>query len=215
MTPAAPVTDLSSHALRAVVDDHFGRSAAAVERFYGANHERVALACAELARRFEAGGRLLVHGTGSDASDADHVAVEFVHPVLVGKRALPALSLASHGLTSRRSGPGTEARPERTLAALARPDDILLVMGAGGLGEAGERVLAEARSLGLLTLALRGGPSDESAAAAVREASGSSPADFDFAVASEDALVVQEVLETLYHVLWELVHVFLEQRGPT
>ena len=34
-----------------------------------------------------------------------------------------------------------------------------------------------------------------------------------FAVDSNDPFVVQEVQETLYHVLWELVHVFFEHKG--
>ena len=38
-------------------------------------------------------------------------------------------------------------------------------------------------------------------------------ADFDLEVDSGDPFVVQEVHETLYHVLWELVHVFFEHKG--
>src|SRR5215470_16781956 len=55
---------------------------------------RLALACDEMSRRFLAGGRLLAFGRGAAATDAQHVAVEFVHPVIVGKRALPALDLS-------------------------------------------------------------------------------------------------------------------------
>ncbi|KPV49113.1 phosphoheptose isomerase, partial [Kouleothrix aurantiaca] len=36
---------------------------------------------------------------------------------------------------------------------------------------------------------------------------------FCFAVPSDDAIAVQETHETLYHVLWELVHVFFEHEG--
>ncbi len=39
--------------------------------------------------------RLIVFGTGGPSADAQHVAVEFVHPVIVGKRALPAISLTA------------------------------------------------------------------------------------------------------------------------
>ena len=44
--------------------------------------------------RFLRGGRLLAFGRGPYATDAQHVSVEFVHPVIVGKRALPALDLS-------------------------------------------------------------------------------------------------------------------------
>ena len=47
-----------------------------------------------MSERFLRGGRLLAFGRGSYATDAQHVSVEFVHPVIVGKRALPALDLS-------------------------------------------------------------------------------------------------------------------------
>src|ERR1700754_207884 len=53
----------------------------------------VALACHAIAVRFHRGGKLIVFGNGGPSTDAQHVAVEFVHPVIVGKRALPAISL--------------------------------------------------------------------------------------------------------------------------
>src|SRR4051794_33663421 len=62
--------------------------------FFAAHAERLALLCDEMAVRLIAGGRLLALGvTGPARSDAHHVAVEFVHPVIVGKRALPALAV--------------------------------------------------------------------------------------------------------------------------
>jgi hypothetical protein len=39
------------------------------------------------------------------------------------------------------------------------------------------------------------------------------PADFAFVVGHDDERLVQEVQETTYHVLWELVHVFFEHPG--
>ena len=60
-------------------------------RYFEAEAERLARACHRMAERFAAGGRLLALGGSPQArSDARHVAVEFVHPVIVGKRALPA-----------------------------------------------------------------------------------------------------------------------------
>ena len=58
--------------------------------FFAAESARLAALCDEMAQRFLRGGRLLAVG---EESDARHVAVEFVHPVIVGKRALPALAL--------------------------------------------------------------------------------------------------------------------------
>ena len=44
----------------------------------------VAAACHDMAIRFHQGGKLVVFGTGGSSTDAQHVAVEFVHPVIVG-----------------------------------------------------------------------------------------------------------------------------------
>jgi D-sedoheptulose 7-phosphate isomerase len=100
------------------------------------------------------------------------VAVEFVHPVIVGKRALPAICLA----------PGE-------LDLIAEPADAVMLFGAG-------RGIAAVRERGCLTIGFERGA-----------------AEWVFEPPSDDPFVVQELVETAYHVLWELVHVFLEHAG--
>ena len=124
-------------------------------RFFEAEAERIALLCRELAERFVRGGRLLAVGDSAQAwSDAHHVVVEFVHPVIVGKRALPAIAVGRY-----------------ELELLASGDDATIEFEPLTI-TAGERWVFEP-------------PSD-------------------------DPFVRQELCETLYHVLWELVHVFFE-----
>src|ERR1700724_3145885 len=65
-----------------------------VEEFFSREAFRLAEACRSMSERFLQGGRLLAFGRGPYATDAQHVSVEFVHPVIVGKRALPALDLS-------------------------------------------------------------------------------------------------------------------------
>src|ERR1700692_220422 len=65
-----------------------------VEEFFSGEAIRLAQACRAMSERFIAGGRLLAFGRGPYATDAQHVSVEFVHPVIVGKRALPALDVS-------------------------------------------------------------------------------------------------------------------------
>src|SRR4051795_1695254 len=66
--------------------------------FFEAEAERLARLCHRMAERFARGGRLVAFGHSPAArSDARHVAVEFVHPVIVGKRALPAIARAGEG----------------------------------------------------------------------------------------------------------------------
>jgi D-sedoheptulose 7-phosphate isomerase len=192
--------------LREIAERRFERSVEVPTRFFEEHADAIANACLGMARRFEQGGRLLVFGVGAEATDAHHVSVEFVHPVLVGKRALPAVALTSDvaSLTGTGRGASLDDMFARTLATLGRERDIALGITRDGNGEAILRGLARARQLGMLTLGLGGG--DGGRLASLRAA------EFLFIVSSTDPLVIQEVHETLYHVLWELVHVFFEHR---
>jgi D-sedoheptulose 7-phosphate isomerase len=167
----------------------------------------VAEACHAMAARFHRGGTLVVFGTGGRSADAQHMAVEFVHPVIVGKRALPAISLTTDvatvtGIAERE---GMDAIFAHQLRYLAGPDDIALGISADGDDGSVLGGLETARSLGLLTIALVGGRGGRIAA--------SGAADYLLAAASDDPRVIKEVHVTMYHVLWELVHVFFEQPG--
>ncbi len=194
-----------SEELRALVERRFEQSMAVPEAFFAAEAERIAEACWAMARRFHQGGRLLAFGNGACATDAQHVSVEFVHPVIVGKRALPAIALTNDIASMSSLGSSSAGVPfARPLAALARRLDIAMGFSPDGrCGNVLEALLA-AQKLGLLTLGLAGGDGGEMAAAGL---------DFCFVVPSDDPFAVQETLETLYHVLWELVHVFFEHEG--
>lgn len=154
-------------------------------RFYSAEAERLARLCHRMAERFAREGRLVAFGaTPADRSDARHVAVEFVHPVIVGKHALPALGLA---------GEGGAIAPQVALEAEAA--DIAMAFGGDPDVLA---ALAAARERGCLTIAFTPG----------------SGAEWEFDLSwIDDPLIRQEIVETLYHLLWELVHIFLDHRG--
>ncbi len=129
-----------------------------------------------------AGGRLLAFGQGASTTDAQHVSVEFVHPVIVGKRALPAMDL----------GLDFEAR----LSILVQPDDMVMGFASADDDPASvSRSLQAARRKGAQTFGL----SNESA-------------EYAFAPPDDDPFVCQEIFEVLYHVLWETVHVYFEHR---
>ena len=154
-------------------------------QFFQAEAARLAKLCHKMAERFAREGRLVAFGASpADRSDARHVAVEFVHPVIVGKRALPALGLA---------GEGGDIAPQVLLEAEA--DDIAMAFG----GEPDIlAALAAARERGCLTVAFTKG----------------SGAEWEFDLSAiEDGLIRQEIAETLYHLLWELVHIFLDHAG--
>ena len=116
------------------------------EGFFRTEAPRLAEACHEMSRRFLAGGRLLAFGNGPAATDAQHVSVEFVHPVIVGKRALPALDL----------GPDFETR----LPVILRPQDMVMGFAFPERDAAVERSLLVAEERGALTFALAGDVGD-------------------------------------------------------
>ncbi len=142
---------------------------------------KLAAACREMSDRFLNGGRLLAFGKGVYATDAQHVSVEFVHPVIVGKRALPALDL------SILFGPW--------LKSIVQPGDMVMGFGPPEGDPEVSQALSVAAARGAMTFALTG-----------RDGS------YALASATSNAFLHQEMIEILYHTLWETVHVFFERR---
>ncbi len=142
---------------------------------------RLAEACREMSERFLRGGRLLAFGRGPHATDAQHVSVEFVHPVIVGKRALPALDLS------------ILFRP--WMEAILRPEDIVMGFGPPEGDPEVWATLQQAHLQDAMTFALPG-----------REGS------YGLDAGIQDHFMHQEMVEILYHTLWETVHVFFEHR---
>jgi D-sedoheptulose 7-phosphate isomerase len=152
-----------------------------IERFFSHEAPRLAEASRAMAERFLQGGRLLAFGRGPYATDAQHVSVEFVHPVIVGKRALPALDLS------------ISFRP--WLDAILRPEDIVMGFGPPEGDPEVWTALQEAEHRKAMTFALPG-------------LEGS----YAVEAATPDPFIHQEMIEILYHTLWETVHVFFEHR---
>jgi D-sedoheptulose 7-phosphate isomerase len=151
------------------------------EEFFAREAPRLGSACQEMSNRFLEGGRLLAFGKGPYATDAQHVSVEFVHPVIVGKRALPALDV------SILFGPW--------LQAIVQPSDIVMGFGPPEGDLEIQAALDAAAARKAMTFALPG-----------------SHGSYACNPATRDPFVHQEIIEILYHTLWETVHVFFEHR---
>ncbi len=169
-------TQLATHVEEALLDRN-----RLCEEFFAREAPRLASACQEMSDRFLKGGRLLAFGKGSYATDAQHVSVEFVHPVIVGKRALPALDV------SILFGPW--------LQAIVQPSDIVMGFGPPEGDPEIQAALDAAAARQAMTFALPGARGSYTCQTTVR-----------------DAFVHQEIIEILYHTLWETVHVFFEHR---
>jgi D-sedoheptulose 7-phosphate isomerase len=185
LTDAAAVSREPAAVLRSAARERVRAGA----EFFERHEESLARLCHACAGAFARGGRLVaLAATPTAESDARHVAVEFVHPVIVGKRALPALALTSAG--------GALADQ---VALLVAGDDIVIGFGADGDAAAADAI-ALARERGALTIGFTAGGGDAGA-------------EHRFEPPSADPYIRQELVETLYHIVWELVHVFFEHRG--
>ncbi len=153
----------------------------------------LALAALALARRFADGATLWCLAP-EWPEHARHVAVEFVHPVVVGKRALPAVSVSP-------------SNPVATLRAAVRAGDVVLVVSRRD-EPVTHSVLRRAQAWGASTIWLGAGevptgrPGEASADHIVWVD------DDGDATAQHDGRLV-----LLYHVLWELTHVCFEHPG--
>jgi D-sedoheptulose 7-phosphate isomerase len=184
-----PLTASDTRARR--VEERLLARNAASAAFFPAESVRLAAASQEMAARFLRGGRLLACGRGPCSTDAEHVSVEFVHPVIVGKRALPALDVS-------------RCFRER-LEAMLRPDDMVMGFGPPEGDPEIAAALAWAAARGAQTFALGAEPSGSERPK--RDGVG-----YTCASASVDPYIHQEMVEILYHTLWETVHVFFEHR---
>lgn len=168
----------------------FEAEAAALERCVGA-----------LAERVRSGGCLWVMGNGGSACDAQHVAVEFMHPIIEKRRALPAQALTVDTATLTAVGNDTDFSRVFVdqLQLLARPRDAALGISTSGASANVTRALQRARELGLLTIGFAG------------RDGGRLPdvCDHCFVVPSWSIHRIQETHTTLLHLLWDQLHVAL------
>jgi D-sedoheptulose 7-phosphate isomerase len=168
-------------------------------RFAEENAERIEACVKALVQRFGAGGRLFVMGNGGSACDATHVAVEFVHPIVERRRALPAIALTIDAAAPTAIGNDSDfARVfEEQLDVIAGPEDAALGISTSGTSANVNRCLARARAQGLLTIGFAG--RDGGRMLEVCE--------HVFVVKSWSVHRVQETHALLLHLLWDLVHV--------
>jgi D-sedoheptulose 7-phosphate isomerase len=176
-------------------------SADVKEQFFRAEADRIEALVRAMAARFSSGGRLYVMGNGGSATDAQHISLEFFHPIIEKRKALPAIALtADQALLTAISNDRDFAKVfADQLRVLARPGDMALAVSTSGKSPNLVQALETAREMGLLTIAFTG------------KDGGRLPdlAEYCFVVPSFSIHRIQETHVTLYHVVWDLVHVAL------
>jgi D-sedoheptulose 7-phosphate isomerase len=170
-------------------------------RFFEENADALERCARSLADRFLRGGKLLVIGNGGSACDAQHVAVEFVHPIIEKRRPLPAMALTLDTATLTAIGNDSDFSQvfEAQLELLGRPEDCVLGISSSGASSNVNRALKRSKERGLLTVGFAG------------RDGGRMPSlcDYCFTVEAWSIHRVQETHTVLLHLLWDLVHVAL------
>ena len=176
-------------------------SAEVKEQFFRAEADRIETLVRVMAERFVRGGRLYVMGNGGSATDAQHVAVEFFHPILEKRRPLPAQALTvDQALVTAISNDRDFAKVfADQLRVLGRPDDMALAISTSGQSPNLVQALEAARAQGLLTIAFAGKDGGRL----------TDLAEYCFVVPSFSIHRVQETHVALYHIVWDLVQVAL------
>jgi D-sedoheptulose 7-phosphate isomerase len=176
-------------------------SAEVKEQFFRAEADRIEALARRLALAFQGGGRLWVMGNGGGATDAQHVAVEFCHPIVEKRRPLPALALSADTalLTAIANDRDFAKVFGDQLRLLSGAGDMALALSTSGQSPNLVHGLEVARELGLLTIAFTGKDGGRLA----------SLADYGFIVPSFSIHRIQETHVALYHVVWDLVHIAL------
>jgi D-sedoheptulose 7-phosphate isomerase len=190
---------LSSGELAAAVMRKCRESMATKERFFSEESARIVECAGRMAEAFDRGARLLVMGNGGSSCDAAHVSVEFMHPIIEKRPALPAMALTTDTalLTAVGNDQDFSMAFLDQLRMLGRAGDMALGISTSGKSANINRAMQSAKELGMLTVGFSG------------RDGGRLPAicDFCFTVPSFSIHRIQESHETLLHILWDLIHV--------
>jgi D-sedoheptulose 7-phosphate isomerase len=179
-------------------------------KFFEENKDTILKAALEMAKAFHQGRKMLVCGNGGSATDAQHVAVEFMHPVIVGCKALPAICLTSDMamVTAVANDVGYDDVFTRQIIALGNEGDILLGISTSGNSENLMHAFATARRMKLRTIGYAGNDGGKMA-----QMCAEGLLDFCLTVPTSSIHRIQETHVALYHITWDMVHTFLQHRS--
>jgi D-sedoheptulose 7-phosphate isomerase len=184
-------------------------SVAVKTSFFETNSETIIAASLALAQAFQRGNKLLICGNGGSATDAQHVAVEFMHPITVGRKALPAICLSNDMamVTAVANDVGFDDVFSRQIIALGSAGDVLLGISTSGNSENLMHAFATAHRLKLISMGFAGGDGGKMAAGS------EGLIDYCLTVPTSSIHRIQESHVALYHIMWDLVHTFLQSKS--
>jgi D-sedoheptulose 7-phosphate isomerase len=180
------------------------------QQFFETNKDEILNASLALARSFYHGRKLLVCGNGGSATDAQHIAVEFMHPITVGRKALPAICLNNDMamVTAVANDVSFADVFVRQIIALGNEGDSLIAISTSGNSENLLHAFQTARRMKLITIGFAGNEGGK-----MEEMKAQGVIDYCLTVPTSSIHRIQESHVTLYHIMWDMVHSFLQHKS--
>jgi phosphoheptose isomerase len=143
------------------------------------------------------GHKLLLCGNGGSASDATHLATEFLCRFIADRRPYPALSLTANGeyLTSVCNDYGADEMFARQVWGLAQPGDVLIAFTTSGKSQNIRRALEEAKTRNIASICFLGRDGGFTKGIAT----------LDLLAPGQTTARIQEMHKLLFHTLCEMV----------
>lgn len=175
----------------------FDDSAEIKRRFARDHADKIVQVAQLIGRAFQTGHKVLLFGNGGSATDAAHIAAEFVGRYKRERAPLPAIALATDiaAITCIANDYGFEELFARQVRAHGQRGDVALAISTSGNSPNVLKGVEAAKSLGLTTIAWTGGSGGKLAGMV----------DYAFVVPSTLTARIQESHITLGHVLCELI----------
>jgi len=175
----------------------FADSARVKEQFARDHADRIVEVARLLATAFREGRKVLLFGNGGSATDAAHIAAEFVGRYKRERAPLPAIALATDiaAITCIANDYGYDELFARQVRAHGQKGDIAIAISTSGNSANVLNGAAAARECGLTTIAWTGAAGGKLAGLV----------DYPFIVPSTVTSRIQESHITLGHILCELV----------
>lgn len=175
----------------------FEESAKVKTAFAHENADKIAAVVQLLVQAFRGGRKVILFGNGGSATDASHIAAEFVNRFLIDRPPLPAIALNTDPavLTSIGNDFGYDQVFAKQLSALGREGDVVIGISTSGNSPNVLQALEVAKKGGMRTVVFTGGTGGKMAKLA----------DHTFIVPSRHTPHIQETHITLGHILCQLV----------
>jgi D-sedoheptulose 7-phosphate isomerase len=175
----------------------FEESAAVKQQFVRDHAGRIEQVVKLIATAFREGRKVLLFGNGGSATDAAHLAAEFVGRYHRERAPLPAIALATDiaAITCIANDYGYDELFARQVRAHGQKGDIAIAISTSGNSANVLKGVEAARTIGMATIAWTGGSGGKLAAMV----------DHPFVVPSKVTARIQETHITLGHVLCELI----------